>query len=133
MIPCPSDEQLRHWLEGGLDEAADQALADHVDTCVRCQQILDQLTTVGPRPASLPRKGAEEQPGNEKSPTQNDLRPMRSLFSDTALYDGPVRSHKRIPRLSLSGGPAPASPGTRCWRNWDGERWEWSTWPGSCV
>ncbi len=89
MIPCPSDEQLRHWLEGGLDEAADQALADHVDTCARCQQILDQLTTVGPRPASLPRKGAEEQPGNEKSPTQNDLRPMRSLFSDTALYDGP--------------------------------------------
>lgn len=46
MTICPADKTLRRLLADALTPTEQQALAQHVDTCVQCQQKLAQLTEI---------------------------------------------------------------------------------------
>jgi eukaryotic-like serine/threonine-protein kinase len=94
---CPSHDQLRSWLDEGLDEASDQAVATHVEVCAACQQSLDRLTTLvagnaGPGPEATREAGEQPQSTEEwdgdwnttltpETSAQQDLGRLRYLFS----------------------------------------------------
>src|SRR5262245_33536869 len=42
-LPCPSADQLRHLLDGGLSDKEQAELIAHLDTCPGCQQRLEEL------------------------------------------------------------------------------------------
>jgi len=50
MSPCPSRQQLRQMLAGELAAAVEQGVASHVETCVPCQRLLEELTVVSKDP-----------------------------------------------------------------------------------
>jgi WD40 repeat protein/serine/threonine protein kinase len=47
LSPCPSQEHLARLLEDALQETETQRVASHVQTCLRCQQVLDILSATG--------------------------------------------------------------------------------------
>lgn len=48
MGACPSAEQIRLLLGEALDAAAARAVAEHVNACDRCLEVLDRLSMEGP-------------------------------------------------------------------------------------
>ncbi|MGO9467246.1 MAG: serine/threonine-protein kinase [Isosphaeraceae bacterium] len=50
MQTCPTQDQLMRFLGDLLERPEREALAEHIQTCVRCQQLLVQITT-GPETA----------------------------------------------------------------------------------
>jgi WD40 repeat protein len=83
MSTCPSDEQLRLWLDEGLDGAAEQDLADHLEACAGCQQALDRLTAVGAGVDATPDAVGRQPPGDTE-PWRSALRVLgRQLLGDT--------------------------------------------------
>jgi hypothetical protein len=44
-VSCVGRDQLRAFLDGTLDDAATEALVDHVERCRDCQTTLDGLST----------------------------------------------------------------------------------------
>jgi WD40 repeat protein/serine/threonine protein kinase len=67
--PCPSRELLARLLEDGLQGAETERVASHVQTCLRCQQVLDILSAAGAPvlgPATIQvGSGAAYRPGPE--------------------------------------------------------------------
>src|SRR6516162_6053516 len=48
MSPCPSEEQLRGFLDKRLDDDQSAALETHVEECSACQGALARLSATGP-------------------------------------------------------------------------------------
>ena len=50
MSPCPSADQLQLLVDDQLSAAEEHTLTAHVDTCVTCQERLEQLTSAADLP-----------------------------------------------------------------------------------
>jgi WD40 repeat protein len=46
---CPQPDELRHLLDGSLDEPRRQECTDHLDACECCQARLEEIATAGTR------------------------------------------------------------------------------------
>jgi serine/threonine protein kinase len=77
MNSCPSAAQLRGLLAGELSEADDRDVAIHVQTCSRCQQLLEELTALD---ETATHDGRPGQPGLPGQPG-GDLLRLRRLLS----------------------------------------------------
>jgi len=67
MKACPSRSELEKMLADQLGREAEKAVLAHVETCSRCQKLLEELSSLaGPRPAGLETAvtlvGAEDTP-----------------------------------------------------------------------
>src|SRR4051794_9833889 len=65
MTDCPDREALRLLLEERLEAAARLDVEGHVETCERCQKVLEELS--GPLPCLAP-SPTEPHPGAARQP-----------------------------------------------------------------
>ena len=92
-MPCPSPEQLTGLLAEELSDAATKQVETHVQTCVRCQAILAELSSAPlARPPTTPRP---DEPTPRDEPRPEFLKQLRQAcprpFSLGDRIDQPVR------------------------------------------
>ena len=102
MNACPPQEELRLLVENHLDQTDLGAIAIHVETCARCQQLLERLT----QGAAVPVMSDSALERNDQDAEM--LARIRARGPDAAPEH---QSHDTLPRAggpSAMNGPTPA-------------------------
>jgi len=89
MNDCPTARQLERLLAGDLPAAEEQAVTAHVESCARCQEVLERLTAVG---------DADITPLHRGDP-KDVLRRLGPLLPDTTGAGSPAVPPAAVPDI----------------------------------
>ncbi|MBI1913164.1 MAG: serine/threonine protein kinase, partial [Planctomycetes bacterium] len=120
MIPCPDRDQLEAFLNNRLGAHEEGPLSLHIESCLRCQAELEQLTSVRQGPGSGPGDPCPADPRKTlpyAPPTaatnQGDTRPTSDILQALGhlIPAGAPTANRAADPLARHGSALPALPG----------------------